>query len=52
MSAGMAKEVKSTHEYVRLLKSTLALNYNLVLAKEMFQSDKISENFYLVNSQN
>ena len=52
MSAAMAKEVKSTHKYDRLLKSTLALNYNPVLAKGMFQSDKILENFYLVNSQN
>ena len=52
MSAVMAKEVKSTHKYVRLFKSTLALNYNPVLAKEMFQTDRILENFYLVNSQN
>ena len=52
MSTVVAKELKSMHKCVRLLKSILALNYNLVLAKEMLQSDRIIENFYLVNSQN
>ena len=48
----MAKGVKSMHNCVRLLKSALVLNYNPFLAKEMFISDRIIENFYLVNSQN